>query len=237
MDGYRISEVAERTGFSPATLRYYEEIGVVPPPGRSEAGYRVYDERAFDRLDFVGRAKELGLTLEEIADLTELWDDDACRPVQRRLAEMVADRLAATGSRIAELTATAARLRTAANRLAEEPQAGPCDAGCACNARAAVAAPALACTLAAEDQPGRVSEWEALVGRAVGREPLDGGVRLRFAPEPGLAAELAALAEAEHGCCAFFEFAVGFAADRVTLDVRAPLDAAPLVAELFGSAP
>lgn len=235
MNGYRISEVSERTGFSPATLRYYEEIGVVPPPGRSEAGYRVYDERALDRLDFVARAKELGLTLEEIGDLTDLWDDDACRPVQRRLAEIVAGKLAATGSRIAELTTTAAQLRIAADRLAEEPQPGPCDAGCACNAGAA--APAVACTLAAEELAGRVSDWEALVGRAEGREALDGGVRLRFVPEPGLAAELAALAEAEQGCCPFFEFTVGIAADRLTLDVRAPLDAAPLVAQLFGSAP
>ncbi|MGI8684057.1 MAG: MerR family transcriptional regulator [Acidimicrobiales bacterium] len=247
MDGYRISEVAERTGFTPATLRYYEDIGVVPPPGRSEAGYRVYDERALGRLTFVARAKQLGLSLEEVGDLTELWDGDTCRPVQQRMGAFVTAKLTATRERIAELSALAVQLETVAARLAEEPQAGPCDETCACNAAAgAVAVPVrpgerdatpsvpIACTLASDELAGRLGDWQAVVDRAVARERLEGGARLRFRPDPGLAATLADLAQAEQSCCAFFEFAVGISADAVTLDVWAPADAEPVLAGLFG---
>ena len=70
---YRIAEVADRTGFSTPTLRYYEEIGLLPPAERTPAGYRVYDDRAVARLRFVARAKQLGCSLEEIADLADAW--------------------------------------------------------------------------------------------------------------------------------------------------------------------
>ncbi len=73
MTAYRISEVAEKSGFSPATLRYYEQIGVVPATARNEAGYRIYDERSLGRLAFVARAKQLGLSLDEAGDLAQLW--------------------------------------------------------------------------------------------------------------------------------------------------------------------
>jgi hypothetical protein len=53
---YRIAEVADRTGFSTPTLRYYEEIGLLPPAERTAAGYRLYDDRAIDRLRFVRAA-------------------------------------------------------------------------------------------------------------------------------------------------------------------------------------
>lgn len=51
-----------------------------------------------------------------------------------------------------------------------------------------------------------------------------------------MAATLAALAQAEQGCCTFFEFAVGITAGAVTLDVTGPADAAPVIAGLFGTA-
>lgn len=66
----RIKEVAERTGFSAPTLRYYEEIGLLPAPTRTAAGYRTYDEATVERLAFIARAKWLGCSLDEIADLT-----------------------------------------------------------------------------------------------------------------------------------------------------------------------
>lgn len=238
MTGYRISEVAERTGFTPATLRYYEELGIVPPAGRTDAGYRLYDDRAVARLSFVGRAKQLGLRLEQVGDLAELWDGDECGPVQRRMAAFVAAKLAETRARVAELTVLGDQLEAVAARLAAAPGEGPCNEACACNAEAGApaSAPVIACTLGPGLLGGRVAEWEAVVGRAVGRTSLDTGVRLRFAPEEGLAAALAALAEAEHGCCAFFDFAVGIRADEVTLDVRAPAEARPLLDQLFGTA-
>ena len=81
----RIKEVAERSGFSAPTLRYYEEIGLLPEPARTAAGYRIYDETTVERLAFIARAKQLGCSLEEIADLTMAWDGGRCGPVQDRL--------------------------------------------------------------------------------------------------------------------------------------------------------
>ena len=72
-DGYRIQEVSQRSGFSAATLRYYEGIGLVPPVGRTPAGYRVYDDTTLARLAFVARAKQLGCTLDEISELNTAW--------------------------------------------------------------------------------------------------------------------------------------------------------------------
>jgi DNA-binding transcriptional MerR regulator len=47
-----ISGLAERTGFPLSTLRYYEQVGVLAPPSRTPAGYRTYDERSAERLQF-----------------------------------------------------------------------------------------------------------------------------------------------------------------------------------------
>ncbi len=61
---YRIAEVAERSGFPAATLRYYERVGLLPEPSRTAAGYRDYDDRTLERLAFIARAKRLGCSLE-----------------------------------------------------------------------------------------------------------------------------------------------------------------------------
>jgi MerR family copper efflux transcriptional regulator len=89
MTSYLISEVADRTGFSAPTLRYYEDIGLVAPVERTASGYRRYDERAIDRLRFIARSKRLGLSLEEITGLVELFDLDECAPVQERLRALL----------------------------------------------------------------------------------------------------------------------------------------------------
>ena len=83
---YRIKEVAERSGFSAPTLRYYEVIGILPEPARTSSGYRSYDDATFDRLAFIARAKQLGCTLEEIADLTMAWEGGRCGPIRSGFA-------------------------------------------------------------------------------------------------------------------------------------------------------
>ena len=60
--------MSKRSGFTPATLRYYEDLGLLPAPSRTDAGYRLYDDKALDRLAFIARAKQLGCSLEETAD-------------------------------------------------------------------------------------------------------------------------------------------------------------------------
>ena len=63
-----IADAAARTGFPASTLRYYEQVGLIEPE-RTASGYRVYDDRALLRLTFIGRAKALGLSLDEISEL------------------------------------------------------------------------------------------------------------------------------------------------------------------------
>lgn len=82
MNTYTIGQVAEHSGFSASALRYYEQQGLLEPVERTDAGYRHYDDTSVERLRFIARAKALGCTLEEIADLAALWEAADCAPVQ-----------------------------------------------------------------------------------------------------------------------------------------------------------
>ena len=72
MQAMQIGEVARRTGVSTMTIRYYEDIGVMPRPQRASNGYRDYQTDAIERLRFVRDARETGLTLAEISSILEL---------------------------------------------------------------------------------------------------------------------------------------------------------------------
>ena len=71
--GLRIGEVARRVGTTPRTIRYYEEIGILPSEGDRESGrHRLYDERDVQRLSDALRLKELlGVSLDELRELLE----------------------------------------------------------------------------------------------------------------------------------------------------------------------
>lgn len=68
----RIGELAAELGLNPKTIRYYEELGVLPEPRRTPAGYRVYEAADRERLGFILKARAIGLTLEEIGDVLAL---------------------------------------------------------------------------------------------------------------------------------------------------------------------
>jgi MerR family transcriptional regulator, mercuric resistance operon regulatory protein len=71
---YTRGSLARQTGVNAETIRYYEKIGVMPEPPRSEGGHRVYDETHLQRLSFIRRCRELGFVLNEIRGLLELVD-------------------------------------------------------------------------------------------------------------------------------------------------------------------
>jgi MerR family copper efflux transcriptional regulator len=79
-----------------------------------------------------------------------------------------------------------------------------------------------------------MGEWRRLLGQADGREAVDGGLVFRF--PAGLAGRVGELAAAEQQCCPFFEFTLRLAAGELRFEVRVPEDAAPLLADLFGTA-
>jgi DNA-binding transcriptional MerR regulator len=73
-----VSALADRVGLSPDAIRYYERCGLLPPPARSAAGWRLYDEHAVERLRFVKGAQRVGLRLREIRELLEVVDQGQC---------------------------------------------------------------------------------------------------------------------------------------------------------------
>ena len=102
---YGISELCEATGLSPRTVRYYEELGLLPDVRRRTGGRRVYGEPELARLRFIGRLKALGLSLAEIRDLNAVYAiGGSTRAMLDRLDEVLAHRLRELDARIAELS-------------------------------------------------------------------------------------------------------------------------------------
>ena len=250
MSTYTIGQVAERTGFSTSALRFYEQRGLLEPTARSDAGYRLYDDTSLARLGFIDRAKQLGCTLEEIADLAELWEADDCAPVQARLHELVTTRITDAQRRTSELVAFTAQLQRAAVHLGGAPTDGPCSAGCACLTETSEGSGSesvpvvlgerpdsvIVCTLPAGEMPDRMEDWQTVLAHATHRERTpDGGLRLSLGDEVPLD-ELARLAAAEQGCCTFLAFAITVDHRGIALEVRAPDDAAGIVTAVFGAA-
>lgn len=71
----QIGQVAERTGLSLRTIRWYEEEGLVVPTARSEGGFRLYSADDVARLEVIKRMKPLGFSLEEMQELLTLLAD------------------------------------------------------------------------------------------------------------------------------------------------------------------
>jgi DNA-binding transcriptional MerR regulator len=74
----RVFDVAGQVGLTPATIRYYERLGLLPAPERTPSGYRQYDEDVADRLRFIKGAQRFGLRLDEIRDLLDIQDHGQC---------------------------------------------------------------------------------------------------------------------------------------------------------------
>lgn len=249
---YRISEVAERTGIPATTLRYHEDVGIVPAPERTAGGYRLYDDRTLARLRFISGAKQLGLSLDEVRALVKLWEVDECAPVQQEMARLVDAKIFDLARRTDELVAFANELQLIAARLRAEPHAGPCDGTCACGtieAAAPAASPVafvkapmpteavIACTLTGDDDVAqRVDDWQRLLAQVVTREALDDGLRLEFPSGGELAAEAARLASAEVECCSWIDFTIRLGVDSTILEVRAPAAGQELLTSVFGVA-
>ena len=73
----RIGELARCTGVTVETIRWYEKVGLIEPPARSASNYRDYDTASLARLSFIKRGRELGFSLEQIAELMALARDRA----------------------------------------------------------------------------------------------------------------------------------------------------------------
>ncbi len=70
----QIGELAKRVGINPKTVRYYEEIGLLPHPPRTDSGYRQYGDPVVERLEFIHSAQALGISLGEIKEVLAFRD-------------------------------------------------------------------------------------------------------------------------------------------------------------------
>jgi MerR family Zn(II)-responsive transcriptional regulator of zntA len=127
-----VAEVGRRTGLSRKALRHYEELGLVEPATRSDAGYRLYDSEALRRIELVSRAKVLGLRLSEAKEFLHVAEG-CCGDHHPELAALVEGKLAETEQRIAELHALRGTLHGVLERLASNEGLHRCEeALCTC---------------------------------------------------------------------------------------------------------
>jgi DNA-binding transcriptional MerR regulator len=103
-----IGFVARQTGCSVPTIRYYEEIGLLPPAGRTEAGQRQFDDRTVRRLAFIRRCRDFGFSIEQVRELVGLVDepDRPCTEVR----DIAATHLVEVRRKLDELKALEASL-------------------------------------------------------------------------------------------------------------------------------
>lgn len=246
---YRVSELAERVGLPPSTLRFYEQAGLLPAR-RSESGYRLFDNHAIQRIEVIITGKRLGLPLEEIREVLQAWEEGLCRDVRERLRPMVLNQITNAERRVAETDAFIERLRKASSVIDGPVPPGRCAPGCGIGPhRPPAAAPAadelasrqqdaepgppVTCTLPAAGQADRAEEWRRLLGQARGREAADGELVFRLPAD--LATAIAELATAELHCCTFFEFTLHLAGGELRFGVRVPENARSLLVEVFGA--
>jgi DNA-binding transcriptional MerR regulator len=113
-----IADVGSHTGLSARTLRYYEELGLLPGVRRRAGGRRIYGEDQLERIRFITRLKALGLSLAEIKELNAVYAiGGSTRAMLRRLAELLDRHLADVDARIAELTALRGEIRRYRDRI------------------------------------------------------------------------------------------------------------------------
>lgn len=99
----RIGQLAERTGTNTPTIRYYEEIGLLPRPNREHGGQRSYDSDDVKRLTFIRQCREFGFPIGQVRTLATLTQDRERSCLEAR--DLAREQLVTVRARLAELKA------------------------------------------------------------------------------------------------------------------------------------
>ena len=126
-----VGQLAHATGVPAKTIRYYEQVGVLPVPRRSGAGYRHYSRHDVHRLLFIRRARALGLSLANLKALTAELDSGECLTMRPRLHALVTEQLRTVQQQIAEFQLLERQLAQVLQRLQTTAPASHAD-GCQC---------------------------------------------------------------------------------------------------------
>lgn len=116
----QIGELSERAGVSHRTIHYYERLGLVKPAEREGVGYRYYDEISVKRLEKIAALKRLGLSLDEIAAVIDLYFEDTSGiKGKEKVLEILQAQLTKANAQLHELTAFKRDLETNIARMHE----------------------------------------------------------------------------------------------------------------------
>ncbi len=123
-----IGELAKRVGVNPKTIRYYEQIGLLPGPERTAANYRVYRPEDVKRLEFIKKAQVLGLSLREIKGILQIRESGQlpCEHVRALLTH----KLEELDRHIAQMKAFREELAQYLKELEDRSQSGQEEAIC-----------------------------------------------------------------------------------------------------------
>lgn len=113
-----IGEVAKLSGVNAKAIRYYESIGLVPEPERTDSGYRQYSRQDVDRLRLVGRARRLGFAIEEVRRLVDIYADK--ERASSDVKSMVLQHVSEIDQKIAELNSIRQTLLELARRCQDD---------------------------------------------------------------------------------------------------------------------
>ena len=121
-NGYTRKEISSKLHIGNETLRYYEQIGIIPMPVRTKAGYRIYSEEDLLRLKFIKLTKDLGFSLSEISAVLQLLSGD--KDLNNKiLNDQISPKIEEIDKKINELT----RLRETLEYARNDVKLGECD--------------------------------------------------------------------------------------------------------------
>ena len=126
-----IGQLANATGVAARTIRYYEQIGVLPISRRTASGYRQYDRAGVQRLRFIRRARSLGLSLRDVKALVVNLDGEPGLTLRPRVLALVRQQLSVVRHQSTELRLLRQQLEQVLHRLLTSPR-GQHRKGCRC---------------------------------------------------------------------------------------------------------
>ena len=104
-----IGELARKTGLKVVTVRYYEQIGLVPKPARTAGNYRIYTEEHLSCLHFIRRSRDLGFSIDQIRELLGLASKD--KPSCAEVCSIAEQHIEEIETKIADLNRLVSDLR------------------------------------------------------------------------------------------------------------------------------
>lgn len=117
--GLKIGELARRTGVGARTIRFYEAVGVLPPPARGRNGYRLFAREAVEILQFIKQAQGLGLTLAEIKEIVAIRQGG--RPPCGHVYQLLRDKAAELDRKLRDLVLLRRRIRQSLAAWGRQP--------------------------------------------------------------------------------------------------------------------